>query len=686
MSKICHRYRIVIFALFLFLSIGGCAVERGKVYGAEGKRYCVASGIWRGKWWQHYERAVSCTKGKFWDEAIASFKSALADKRGQKDRWRANTYGVRVIDGYFPHRELGIVYYRLNRYSEAQHELEHSLNTVESAKAKFYLNKTRRVLLQQTKRDTAPPRIRLDGPADGLLTNALNVEVTGHAEDDTYVAALAINGREQFVELAQPRLPFARKVALQDGSNTIDIVAVDLQGRQTRQQVTVHLDRHGPLVSLSQVERLGLSLHTRARVQGFVSDHSPIRRFALAGRQVNLLPGTDGAFDEEIPVGLDQASLPFEAEDAAGNVTRGKIALARPTGHPKPGTREGGLTVPELPRWASLHSDTVIADQPMSFAAPFTVAKRHRDTTGPVIELTRDPMMGGGGNCPSRDLAVVYDDSIYLEVKVTDDSDIASFSIEGKSLWRRRGKQLFFAYVAPLRLQRDNGFLLEAIDERGNVTRCEIVVTHEVQKARQISSRLRVFLEPFKTLCNPGILAATVHDHLLSAIIARKRFNLMNIEKGIEGALEGTVCESDVPETPKSLEVIARFVDTDTDESEFTEDVYGEDLTRTDVKTLMAGLALKLHRHFPLEEGAITARKGKKLWTDLTKTHRVRPRMKLIVFREARVLGDKTSGPTRHEILGEARIVDVSDRSSVATLLTPGSTRDIRERDRVITK
>ena len=131
-------------AVLLLLSLGSCTVESGKVYMVDGKPYCVASGIWRNKWWQNYERGLSCADGKFWDEASASFRAALADSLGQTDRWRVNTYGVRFIDDYFPHRELGIVYYQQKRYEEAQHELELSLSTTENAKAKFYLNKVRR--------------------------------------------------------------------------------------------------------------------------------------------------------------------------------------------------------------------------------------------------------------------------------------------------------------------------------------------------------------------------------------------------------------------------------------------------------------------------------------------------------------------------------------------------------------
>ena len=117
------QYATAVLMLLLLFGVLGCAVERGEVYVKDGKRYGVVSGIWRNKWWQHYERGVSYAAGGFWDDAIASFQTALASRPGQKDRLRANTYGVHFVEGYFPHRELGIVHYRLTRYAQAQREL-----------------------------------------------------------------------------------------------------------------------------------------------------------------------------------------------------------------------------------------------------------------------------------------------------------------------------------------------------------------------------------------------------------------------------------------------------------------------------------------------------------------------------------------------------------------------------------
>src|SRR5262245_27321269 len=178
--------------LFVVLvGLAGCAVEQGKVYVKEGRQYGVTSSqIWRGRWWNHYERGVSYAAGEFWDEAITDFQAAVAQR--QEDQRRARTYGLHFMD-YFPHRELGIVYYRLVRYPEAIRELETALHSDETAKAKFYLNQARKALLEQTRRDTTPPRIVLDSPPDGLLTNRFTITVAGRVEGDAYVSGITVD-------------------------------------------------------------------------------------------------------------------------------------------------------------------------------------------------------------------------------------------------------------------------------------------------------------------------------------------------------------------------------------------------------------------------------------------------------------------------------------------------------------
>ena len=677
---------------YVLLGLGGCAIQPGPVYTKDGKQYGVTSSqFWRGTWWQHYERALSYADGEFWDDAIASFQAAVATRLGQKDQRRANTYGLHFIDNYFPHRELGIVYYRLNRYPDALHELTTSLDQVESAKTKFYLNKVRKVLLQQGGRDTVPPRIVLDTPPDGLLTNRFTVHVTGHAEDDTYVSTIAINGQPLFIELAEPHLAFTEEIILKDGPNTVDIVAEDLLGKQTTQRLTLHLDRHGPLLSLEQVERLGASPHRRVRVQGMVSDHSRITRFVLAGQHVPLQSETASAFYREVPVAAGAASLPFEVEDAAGNITRGSIALA-PAESGSRETFRWKAVPPALPRWASLHAGTVLSDFVASPSVPFQMAHNH-DRDPPRITLAS-----------LEDQEVVYDDTIYLEGKVTDASAITAFSVAGESYWQHKCKQLFFGYLARLRAGQSNGFILEATDEWGNRSEYPVRVIHQVREVRQLGSRLRVLPTPFSHKGQPSELAEAVEASLVDALLEQKRFDMMGPNRalqrqdfsapaatakmgqslGADAILVGEVIEK---EALQSLDVYTRLLDVATEKFLVSEDVYGEYLTPPAVKSLMQGLALKLKRRFPLEEGVVIAKEGKKIWVDLSNPQGIRPGMKFILFREGKTI-QRGAKVFRLPVtqLGEARIIAVSEDLLEAQLLPSAQAEEVRESDKVITK
>ena len=130
-----HRYTVCIHLLLLLLLMAGCAVETGKVYIKDGKPYGVTSSlVWRGQWWNFFERGSSYAEGEFWPDAMADFQAAIRQR--EADQRQARTYGLHFLD-YFPHRELGIVYYHLGRYPDAIQELDTSLRTAETGRAKF---------------------------------------------------------------------------------------------------------------------------------------------------------------------------------------------------------------------------------------------------------------------------------------------------------------------------------------------------------------------------------------------------------------------------------------------------------------------------------------------------------------------------------------------------------------------
>ena len=413
-------------------------------------------------------------------------------------------------------------------------------------------------------------------------------------------------------------------------------------------------------------------------------------------------PDTEWEFRLDVPVVADTSTVPFEAEDAAGNITRGEMTLASGAGG-QPGIREGTRDVHGLPRWAFRDPGSVLADLVVGRAAAARPTLPD-DRDAPVITLISP-----------ADQETVYADSVYLEVKVTDASAITAFTINGTSLWRRPSPQLFVGHKFPLH-EGDNHFVLEAVDTRGNAARRDLVVRHVVQKARQLDARLRVALLPFEPKGVPSLLAETVPDSLLDVLVSQRRFQFIErtrletifdelklnrtalvdpktaVQVGklavAEGSLFGTVSET-VSAASHALDVYMRLVDVETTAIVATANVYGEDQTLVTLKTLMEGLAWKLQRQFPLAEGLIVDRQGKHLLTDLSRQHGVRQAMKLVVFRDGATRKHPSTGKPMHEperLLGEARITAVSDDLSEALWLPSVSPQGVQKFDRVITK
>jgi hypothetical protein len=227
---------------------------------------------------------------------------------------------------------------------------------------------------------------------------------------------------------------------------------------------------------------------------------------------------------------------------------------------------------------------------------------------------------------------------------------------------------------------------------------------HQPPPLLQLGARLRLLLLPFAETGQASILAETVFASLFDALVTQKRFHVIertlalpqqelvepaaaaSVGKsvGAEAILIGTVIEA----APRhSLDVYVRFIDVDTETVLAVEDVYGEELTPRDVKTLMTGLAVKLQRHFPRQEGVIVAREDRQIWVNLSNHRHLQPGMKLLVFRDGKTIasgGKKLQLPP--SLLGEARITALSADLVEARLLSSLPSAEVRELDKVMLK
>ena len=180
----------------LLILLSGCAEgPTGAAYMKDGKEYGTVKGTFRQRWWNYYERGLSYAEGMFHREALEDFREAV--KQRAEDQRTARTYGMHFID-YFPHRESGIIHFQLGDLKEAEKELELSLNQFPSAKARFYLDRVRKSLLESRATGRTPPRIALNFKADEVWTKEDPVTVSGEAQDESYVAAVSISRKAAF--------------------------------------------------------------------------------------------------------------------------------------------------------------------------------------------------------------------------------------------------------------------------------------------------------------------------------------------------------------------------------------------------------------------------------------------------------------------------------------------------------
>ncbi|MBI5191169.1 MAG: hypothetical protein HZA22_10920 [Nitrospirae bacterium] len=657
-------------ALMSALSLTGCSsADSARVIVHDGRQYGVVSGTFRGRWWNYYERAVSYSEGGYYKEATDDLAAALAMR--DADGRRARTYGMHFVD-YFPHRELGIAYLGLGRPDDAVRELELSLSQEDSARAKFYLNKARTAILSASPAGASAPVINLSSNIVSP-TNALRMAVSGTVSSNVYVKTISINGTPEFMELAVKDAAFGREVPLKEGENVVTVSATDLLGNSAERELRVTADRRGPGLDITSPAPGALISGMQVKVTGIASDPSGIARLTVNGEE--MVAGADGSFSATVT--LASPAVTVTATDGAGNTTTALLTNGEED--------TAWLDVPGTYAHSAL------------FAASRGGAAPSGSSGGPRIKLN-----------DITDGQAVYNDSVFMDGKVSSPDGVASFTINGEELSTGRGKNLFFNYLAGLD-EGANSLELVASDSKGRTTRKTVTINRTAQAARSLVSRLSVSAIPFE---GEGMLSESAYDSFLGELAARERFNMVEREL-IEDVLqeqslaaEGIVDPSTAArvgkivsaecvlfgkfhETKDSVEVYARLVDTETAEVIAAHDVYGEDKGMRGIDALMEGLAVKFRNSLPVAEGTVIKMDGDRMFIDLGKEQGIRKDVFLVVFKEGEhiihpVTGKDMGAPT--VVLGKAKISEVYNDMAAAEIIRVEDGGRVEPLDRVITK
>ncbi|MFH0924781.1 MAG: hypothetical protein V1872_03975 [bacterium] len=215
------------------------------------KKYSTVQRTFRHRWWNYYESGLSFAEDKFFLEAVPDFKEAIQQRID--DQRMARTYGMHFID-YFPHRELGVIYYEMGKLKEAETELELSIENFPSAKARFYLDQVRKKTIEYEGKEVNSPALNLDLKGEHIWTKEDPITISGVAEDKCYIAGITIKGSPLFLESSQKRISFKESLNLSQGQNLIEVEAKNLLGKVTRQQIIIHVDREGPTITISDFQ------------------------------------------------------------------------------------------------------------------------------------------------------------------------------------------------------------------------------------------------------------------------------------------------------------------------------------------------------------------------------------------------------------------------------------------------
>ena len=329
----------------------------------------------RPTWWSFYRRGIAYSRLERWDAAVSDLETALGMRPGaifpsNVDRRRARTYGLHMLNDYFPHRELGVCYFYTGRYPEAERELQLSLEMTRSARAKDYLNLVRRARLRDQRENgrlpPARPRIDLD-PVEGTLRRRF-VRLRGRASSPYRIARVRVDGRPVFFELAQREQLVDCSVSLAPGINEVPVEVEDLAGFKARTTVKVRVDVQGPAVGLLA------AVPGRKHPVIEISDDQNLDSVTLNGRELKL---AENARHHRISLTRTKQygnRLQVTAADAAGNKTRFRQAVDELLQASRLHRQNAGYRLAS--RMADAESGTLAAVQPPPVAYAAAVADR----------------------------------------------------------------------------------------------------------------------------------------------------------------------------------------------------------------------------------------------------------------------------------------------------------------------
>lgn len=670
--------------------------------------------LYRHNWWNFYTRGCYFLKQNRIREAMADFQCSLGVTPGAKfgnthDMWRARTYGLHFVEGYFPNRELGVCLYELKDYGQAARYLETSLKQEPSGRAKHYLNLAYQKDLAG--RAVPAPLLRLDDAAAPLVTRTHSLTITGAAEGEGRIARLEVAGKSEFIELAQPRQMFSRRVPLVAGTNLVTVSAVDLTGQRVSRRVVRIADWQPPRLTVRRSQVRG----RERTVEAVCRDEFGLAEVALGGQI--LFRAKDGETVNDLPVSLrvpDEGTT-LALVDRAGNRLECVLSAqtlapdaeadsALPTAGAPAFARAYGLASVSFGPWTDMArlAGGAGAASPLMRGAPVAPQK-----PAPVADRLRPALRLKG----CQRMTKVFAEDFFVDGTASDGGGLASVSINGEELLAAEDSGSARAYFSR-RLPLDIGtncFEIAAVDRAGNRTTQEIAVVRIKPEYLDECYRLSVGVPPLDASAGGGFGVRVKRIMESELTRAPVRFRLLERDEGWDFVLrEQGLSVSDLADPSaalrigkmvpaelllmgklfaeaKGITIYVRAVETGRGEVVFASDVYSAAPDR-DLDDVVAGLVRKVEQGFPLVTGEILKCEGAKVTLSVGREDGVNENSRFLVVDAGN--GDLAAGRVCQASgqAVQARIERLQAKTSTARILSEAAGPVVKEGYYVYTK
>ena len=234
--------------------------------------------------------------------------------------------------------------------------------------------------------DSFSPQIVITSPSSGAVTPSPKLEIKGYVIDDAGVQKLVLNGSQDL--MAKPPLNafVGRKmvkfsIPLRDievGSNTFELRALDINGREGKRELELRVDTQKPKVEIDTLS----GQENTVTISGRATDNIKVLRVSVNGAALNVSPASSVTFYASVP---RTRYVRIVVEDSVGNKTE-----AVRTAPPRPPPPEPVAT--DTTATTGTNGTTVTNGQAGTTDPPRRRRRRRTTTTTTTTTTTQSPV------------------------------------------------------------------------------------------------------------------------------------------------------------------------------------------------------------------------------------------------------------------------------------------------------